>query len=250
MNNNLNQHYHGYELLIKQLDEGMYRYEKSYIPIVFGFMGFDSIQVVNKYLGNNTSYQLFGGYDEAFSKLLVIGEDLVESDYVCCLKASFNTKYHHLTHRDVLGAVYNLGIDKDRYGDMWVEDGNIYLYTTIEMSYFIKDNLTQIGKAHVSFEQLDYMPVQTFKYASRNATISSYRLDKVLAAIIKKSREKAQEMIKHGLINVNFRTIEECDFLCNNGDIISVRGIGRFKIGDEIAVTKAGNVIVEIKQYI
>ena len=86
MNNNVFQHFQGYELLIKTLEEGVRRYRRNGIPYVYGFVGLDVCNVVTKYLGNEVEYLLDGGYDKAFSKYLVIGEDLDPADYITCLK--------------------------------------------------------------------------------------------------------------------------------------------------------------------
>lgn len=244
------QHYQGYELLLKKLDEGVRRYEKTRIPVVSGFMGPDKLNVIRQHLGNTVPYQLFGGYEEAFSRILVIGEGTDPRDEIACLKASFNPKFVTITHRDVLGTVYSLGIDETSFGDMWVDEGDIYLYTTSEMSSYIVNNMTRIRNCKVQFEVLDYYPAQQFKYRTFNITVSSYRLDRILATTIRKSRQKCQEMIRNSLINVNYQTIEDCDYLCHNCDILSVRGVGRFQVGDEVAVTKSGNVIIEMKQFV
>ncbi len=250
MNGNIYQHYQGYELLIRKLEEGINRYEENYIPSVYGFLGLDGIKTAESYLGNRVPHEFLGGYQEAFSKRLVIGDDIVAEDYICCLHCHFNRQFNHFTHRDVMGALYNLGVDNQHFGDLWVDEDDIYIYTTVEMSQFVMDNLTKIGHGSVRFTRMDSFPAQQFRYNTRKAVISSYRLDKVIAAVIKKSRQKAQGLIRGGQVNVNFQTIEDCDHLCNNGDILSVSGVGRFKIGEEIADTKSGNVIVELKQFV
>ena len=250
MNGNIYQHYQGYELLVKKLEEGITRFEENYIPTVYGFLGLDGIKIAESYIGNRVPYQLFGGYEEAFSKRLVIGEQLDPHDYICCLHCRYNRQYNHFTHRDVMGALYNLGVDSQQFGDLWVDEEDIYIYTTVEMSHFVTENLTRIGRATVRFTLREDFPQQQFRYITRKTVISSYRLDKVVSALTKKSRQKAQAMVRGGLINVNFQTIEDCDHLCNNGDILSVSGVGRFKIGDEISGTKSGNVIVELKQFV
>ena len=67
MNNNVFQHFQGYELLIKTLDEGVRRYKRNGIPSVYGFVGLDVCNIVTRYLGNEVEYMLYGGYDKAFS---------------------------------------------------------------------------------------------------------------------------------------------------------------------------------------
>ena len=250
MNNNVLQHFQGYELLIKTLDSGVDRFKRKGIPMVYGFVGLDSAGVIEKYLGNDVEYILFGGYDRAFSRFLAIGEDLDPADYVTCLRAHFNPKYNKITHRDVLGAVYNLGIDDRQFGDLWVEDDCIYIYVSKEMSSYFINNLTKVSRCSIQLEELDYFPEQVFRFKDFNITVSSYRLDKVLSAVIRKSREKAQKYIRSSMVNVNYQTIEDCDHLCNNMDILSVRGIGRFLIDEEIATTRSGNVIIRIRQFV
>ena len=95
MNNNVFQHFQGYELLIKTLDEGVRRYKRNGIPSVYGFVGLDVCNIVTRYLGNEVEYMLYGGYDKAFSKFLVIGDDIDPHDYMTCLKAPFNPAYIH-----------------------------------------------------------------------------------------------------------------------------------------------------------
>ncbi len=250
MNNNILQHFQGYELLIKTLDNGVEKFKRKGIPMVYGFVGLDSARIIEKYLGNDVEYILFGGYDRAFSRFLAIGEDLDPADYITCLKAHFNPRYNKLTHRDVLGAVYNLGIDDRQFGDLWVEEDAIYLYVSREMASYFINNLTRVARCSIQFEELDYFPEQIFRFRDFNITVSSYRLDKVLSAIIRKSREKAQNYIRGSLVNVNYQTIEDCDYLCNNGDIVSVRGTGRFIIANTVAVTKSGNTVVLVRQFV
>ncbi|MBQ2684937.1 MAG: hypothetical protein IJG03_01280 [Erysipelotrichaceae bacterium] len=250
MNNSVYQHYQGYEFLIRKLEEGITRYERNYIPVVYGFLGVDELKVAETYIGNRVPYQAFGGYGEAFSRRLVIGDDLDGSDYICCLKATYDTRFNTLTHRDVLGAVYHLGIDEETFGDMWVEDGAIYLYVTREISQFVMDELTRISRVSVRFVDNGEFAEQVFRFRSRSVTVSSYRLDKMLSQVIRKSRKKAREYIENGLVAVNYKTIEDCDYLCHNCDILSVRGVGRFMIGEEKASTKSGNHVLEIRQFI
>ena len=250
MNNNVFQHFQGYELLIKTLEEGVRRYRRNGIPYVYGFVGLDVCNVVTKYLGNEVEYLLDGGYDKAFSKYLVIGEDLDPADYITCLKAPFNPEYNSISHRDVLGAVYSLGIDESQFGDVWVEDDAIYLYCDKNMASFIMNNLTQIKRARVQLSELDHLPRQIFRFREFQITVSSMRLDTVLSSIIRKSREKARKMIHGSLVSVNYQTIEDCDHLCNNSDILSVRGVGRFMIGETVTKTRSGNMIIKARQFV
>lgn len=249
MKENVLQHYRGYELFVKQLEEAVFRYDRDLIPQAFDFLGMDQIAMAEKYLGDRCPYRLFGGYKEAFSKRLIIGEYLEEKDYIVCLRASFNHRFVDLSHRDVMGAVFHLGITEGTFGDMWIDDDSIYLYCEPEISDFICDNLTKIARTTVQFEKLDHFPAQTFRFLTRKATVSSTRLDKITAALIGHSREKAQGLIRGEKVSVNYQLKPQCDYEVREGDIISVRGYGRYLISSYLAVTRNGNTVVEIKKY-
>lgn len=165
-------------------------------------------------------------------------------------EAPFNPEYNSISHRDVLGAVYSLGIDESQFGDLWVEDDAIYLYCDKNMASFIMNNLTQIKRARVQLSELDHLPRQIFRFREFQITVSSMRLDTVLSSIIRKSREKARKMIHGSLVSVNYQTIEDCDHLCNNSDILSVRGVGRFMIGETVTKTRSGNMIIKARQFV
>lgn len=248
LNNNVLQHYKGYELLIKKLDEAIYRYQRSYVSIGFDFLAPDEIRVAESYLSDKVPFVLTGGYEDAIRKILIIGEDIELSDYFVCLRAKFNEKFNHLTHRDVKGAVYNSGFEPEKFGDYWIEDGFIYLYIVSELSDYICMSFTQISHCTVHFEVCENHS-QVFKFEESRLNVSSLRLDKITSAIIRKSREKAQVLIASSMVNVNYKTIEDCAFMCDNDDILSLRGFGRYQIAGIEQNKRSGNYIVTVKKF-
>ena len=242
------QHYQGYEELIRRLEESIKRFEKTGVNIAFGFLGIDAQKVAVSYLADQVPYKLIGGYDEAIKKRLVIGEDIDETDFVSCLKASYNTKFNNLTHRDLLGSVYALGFEIEKFGDMWVRDGQMYLYCVNEISAYIIENLTRVGHCNTHFNEIEYA-AQQFEFETYHTVCSSLRLDSIVSSVIRKSREKAKEMIVSGRVNVNYKTIEECDFVCNNNDILSIRLIGRFQIDNIDRNPRSGKYLLSIKKF-
>lgn len=249
LNSNILQHYKGYELLIKKLDEAVYRYHKSYINVAFDFLAPDEIRVAESYLSDKVPYLIDGGYQDALRKVLIIGEDIEPSDYFVCLRAKFNEKFNKLTHRDVKGAVYNSGFEPEKFGDYWIENGYIYLYVVSELSDYICLSFHQISHCTVHFEQCENQ-AQVFKFEYSKVNVSSLRLDKITSAIVRKSREKAQALIESSMVNVNYKTIEDCAFMCNNYDILSLRGFGRFQIEEIEQNRRSGNYIVTVKKFV
>ncbi len=248
INQNILQHYKGYELLIKQLDEAINRYKRHPVAIPMDFYNIDGVEVIESFLADSVPYQLIGGYDEAMAKRLVIGEDLNDEEYVTCMKAHFNSKFNHLSHRDIQGALYNTGFEISKFGDMWIDGEDIYFYVVSELSEYLQFNLTQVSHCKVSFEPCSYA-VQTYQFEEINCVVSSLRLDKVVSAIIKKSREKAKELIVSQLVKVNYKVVEDCSFMCDNNDILSIRAHGRYRIEDITVNKKNGNYRLSVNKY-
>ena len=212
-------------------------------------MNMDSIEVTKSFLSDTVPYTFIGGYPQAMAKRLVIGQVEDESEYICCLKARFNSNFNKLTHRDVTGALYGIKIEREKFGDLWVDEENIYLYAATEMADAVIADLTQIGKCTVQFTRCPNQQ-QQFKFEELNITVCSARLDNIISSLIHKSREKAQKYIVSGNVNVNHKSIEDCSFVCNNGNILSVKGYGRFLVDQINENPRTGKLKINVKKYI
>lgn len=191
-----------------------------------------------------------GGYPEARKKKVIFRYD-PEDDFsdIVCLKAEIDQRFRKIGHRDILGALMHLQIERSSFGDFWIDDDTIYLYTSEDMAGFLIDNLIRINQLSVSFERTDDHPSQVFKTRTFQAVIASERLDAVVAGIAHCSRSEAKAMIRQGLVMVNHVVLEEPDELCNNNVTISLRGIGRFEFAGVLRKTKSGRLTAEFRQY-
>jgi RNA-binding protein YlmH len=249
VNNNLFQHFKGYESLIKKLNQLQEKYDQTDGNISLGFCNSGEITTIKSILADKIPYNFFGGYDEAIRKICIIGEDIDFKDYICCLAGSYNKKFNKLTHRDIKGAIYNSGIDLNKFGDMWVDDDKIYFYCCKDVKNYLQNNLNRIGRCTVKFEEVEFKK-QIFKFEEYKYIVSSARLDSVVSALIRKSREKAKDFINAGFVNVNYQTIEDFTYLCNNNDILSLRTHGRYRIIDIEKNKKSGKIIIKVKKFI
>lgn len=248
MNSDILQHYQGYQLLVKKLQQAIDKYQKYYYPIEFDFYNPDSIEIIKKYLGNSVDYAFCGGYNEAIRKMLIIGEAINQQDYIVCLKAKYNSNFCDIDNRDVKGALYNLGIDINKTGDFFVQDNHIYLYCKKDISYWLIDNFKKIANISVNFTNCEFV-AQQFNFDTFRITSVNTRLDKIVSCLIKKSREVAKEKINSQDVNVNFRTITQSDYNCQCDDVISIKKIGRFKIKDIQTNPKSGKIVLSIDKY-
>ncbi len=160
--------------------------------------------------------------------------------------------FRHLTHRDYLGSVLALGIERDVLGDIVVlNDYSAVLFCDDKIAAYLLTALERIGndKVKVSLASDDIsLPPRATRPISD--TIASPRLDCVVAALINLSREKAQMMIRSSEVELNFAPEQRTDAEVREGDMLSLRGHGRFRICSIGTQTKRGRLRLSAAQYI
>ena len=192
-----------------------------------------------------------GGYEGARKKKVIFLYD-EEDDFsdIVCLKAGIDQRFRKIGHRDILGALMHLQIDRHSFGDFWIAENHIYLYTSEMMGEFLCQNLTRINQLSVSFEKIEERPIQVFQTRKFTAIIASERMDAVVAGVVHCSRAKAKEMIREGLVQVNHILLEHPDKLCDNNSVISIRGYGRYRFNGVLHQTKSDRLVAEFEQSI
>lgn len=186
---------------------------------------------------NNISrLEFFGGFENAERlRAKIIVNDYYDIDYnIACLCAEFNAKFHNIKHKDVLGAVYNLGLNYNRIGDIVIDDDKIFIFADEQVANYIILNLTRIGRAVINFavvENLEKLSI-TKEYENIEIVVSSFRLDILVAKIINKSRSKVKEFLQKDYIKLNHIVSNNGEKICRVDDVISIRKYGRFIIKD------------------
>ena len=156
-----------------------------------------------------------------------------------------------LTHRDYLGALLNLGIERHKTGDILVGENQAHLFINENLCDFICKNLTKIRHTSikVSPAQMD-----NFKYEARfesiKGNIASVRLDALIGLAFNLARGKSCAFIENYKVFVNNRLIANNGYKPQENDIISVRGLGRFAYRGITAETRKGRYFVELGKYI
>lgn len=215
------------------------------------FLNEEELAAMEKYFPQNDYIIYDGGYDGARKKKIIFRYD-AEDDFsdVVCLSAKIDQRFRKIGHRDILGALMHLQIDRHSFGDFWVEDDRIYLYTSLDMAEFLMANLIRINQLSVSFTLLEEHPVQTFQMKEITVVAASERADAIVASLAHVSRAKAKEMIRQGLVQLNHVTLEHPDEVCNNNVTISIRGVGRFVFTGTERTTRNGRIAAVFQQYI
>lgn len=172
---------------------------------------------------------------------------------MCVLRIEpLHKKYaEELTHRDYLGAMLNLGIDRSKTGDILVNESGALVFVRPQMKEFLREELTRIR--HTTVLVTEEQP-ETFHYTPRfeeiRGTVASIRLDSLLSLAFGSSRNKLSGLIEGAKVFVNGKLVTSNGYQVHENDIISVRGMGKFRFISELAVTKKKRISVLIHKYI
>ena len=196
-----------------------------------------------------------GGYDGAEREIMCAAPewDSVSNDIfpIKCIKAT-PSHFDTPTHRDYLGALMGLGIEREQLGDIVMADGCGYIFCKSEMADYILQNLDKVGRGGVRLCMLD-----NFSEVRENReeklikiSVASFRLDCVLSGALNISRAAGADLVKSCKVKVNFEECMNLSKILSCGDLISVRGFGRLKISEEGGETRKGRRVIFIKRYI
>ncbi len=196
--------------------------------------------------------EFYGGYPDAERSMAVFKpEEASAADWpIACIKLNYNRRYGELKHRDVLGAAIGLGIGRELLGDILLDQEYALLFCTQEIAPFLLANFESAGSVHVKPQLCDgaqNIPPPRGHFI--RATVPSMRLDAVLAAGHRISRQKAQNLIGQQRVRVNYKLETRNEFLLKANDLVSVRGLGRIKILEEQGITRKGRQAVTIFVY-
>ncbi|WP_439873947.1 RNA-binding protein [Bacillus mycoides] len=194
-------------------------------------------QIVSMVIGQGeVAVRFDGAMPESERKRALIYPDYLELNeeefQVEVLEIDYPSKFYTLEHRQILGAFMSLGLTREKCGDILLQENRAQIAVAKEVGSYIEMNLQSIGKVKVSLTpvQAEQILCVGEKWGEKSGTVSSLRLDVLLAEMLHISRQKVQPLIKGGLVKVNWKTVEQTAYECFPGDVFSVRGYGRSKI--------------------
>ena len=156
-----------------------------------------------------------------------------------------------LNHRDFLGAIMNLGIERDTLGDIVIIDNVGYIFASEDMAVYIAENLTKVKRTDIKAEIIDYLPEgELYRTERRQVQASGERLDAIVAKVFSLSRDDAQSLFKKRLVFASGRCIESTSYIPKEGEKISVRGHGRFIYLGQQSLTRKGKMNIAVDVYI
>lgn len=235
--------------------------ERSYRDGIYTFTDFLGLMEQEVFFASQKEFShvkstLFGGTKDCERVMVRFGEEEslgYEVDFpISCVfvkhrMAKFSEK---LSHRDFLGALMNLGIERDLLGDIIVKEEGAYIFCKDSIAEFITENLTKIRHTYVVAKIYEGNTVELSNDSTELIIqVASERLDAIIAKTYKLSREASLELFKSGKVFLNGRQMTSNASRPKDGDIISVRGYGRIKYIGGVKTTKKGNLMVKIEKF-
>ena len=242
-------------LLTARLDDVIRLSDKYACPRFLGFLDERERAVAETYLKRQDAiFRFYGGHTEAERVFVgVIPAYFSEDDTLFPITRMAFTfrKETKLTHRDVLGTLLSAGVKREKVGDILCGDGLVVVMVDEEIVPFLSQQITRVRGEGVSCIA-DYdgeLPV-FHRFSPIKGTVSAPRLDAVLKVLIGTSRETAAEHIRVGRVSLNHTLCTSVSHTVNEGDIVSVRGFGRYRIEQIGAQTQKGRLWLYTVHYI
>ena len=179
------------------------------------------------------------GYEESFPIRCLVAKPLIKKFADA------------LTHRDFLGALMNLGIERDILGDIIVRDNVGYVFCEDKMAEYLREHLDKVKHTSISCEIVSECPARAVPdFANEELVVSSIRCDAVVSKAYKLSRSQSIELFRTKKVFVNGRQYENNSGILKDKDIVSVRGFGKFIFSGTPVETKKGRIRITIKKYV
>lgn len=201
-------------------------------------------------------YEIYGGYRLAERQMVAFLPDALYYDYrypfqVLEITPSSHRFAEKLSHRDYLGAVMNLGIERCKLGDIMINEEKALLFVQDSLAEYVMENLTRIRNTPVQVSAVSEFP-DTYEpeYEEIKGTVASVRLDTVLSLAYPLSRSKLTAHIESGRVFVNGKLITSNGYRLKEGDIISVRKMGRIVYDGILSETKKGRYLTCVRRYL
>ena len=157
------------------------------------------------------------------------------------------------SHRNYLSGIIKIGIKREKVGDIITRfDGADIIVLKDAEKYVLEGlkELTRFSKAEFTIVKLSELQVEEPKTEKISIIIPSMRIDSIVSEAIRTSRAKATEVIKEEKVFINHELVKKGSKEVKTNDLITVRGKGRFKVGEILNNTKKGNLVVEIEKYV
>ncbi|MCM1259693.1 MAG: YlmH/Sll1252 family protein [Prevotella sp.] len=237
--------------MIKRLGD-YYRAALDGDIVLTKFLDLEEIKEIQQLNKEGLKVYFYGGYASAERVRAIIQNELypvpLPIDYrISIYQGHFDQQYSQIGHRHVLGSMMSLGIERNTFGDIYIQDDSIYLFITEEIEGYLIKQIPLIQHQRLSFEkilQLEKTSIEDTLY--EEILVSSMRLDAIIARSARVSRNKASEWIASGMVAIDHKECTNPSKICKCNEMISIRKFGRITIMENMRTTKKDRLVLKV----
>lgn len=228
------------------------------------FLDMYQASLVKSFMKKNDfkNYTLYGGFENSERNVLIIypekyNKSMIEKNYSKIIKVIrillSDEEKGKYSHRNYLGGIVKLGMKREKVGDILVfEDGADILVkdetaTTLEQEL---GTLTRFENAKIEIVGLEDIREQEVKLEKLNIIVPSLRLDNFVSDLARTSRSKAVQIIDSERVFINGKNETKASKQVKLGDVITIRGKGRFVVKEFSGNTRSGRIVVKVEKYV
>jgi RNA-binding protein YlmH len=201
-------------------------------------------------------FKVYGGHEEAERCMVGFGSEKLcgyEEDFpIACVKIMPRMQKFadRLNHRDFLGALMSLGVTREKLGDIIIKENEGYLFCQDTVGQYIVENLTSVKHTPVACSVIDSrLELPRQEMAEKRIIVSGNRADAIIAKTYKLSREQALNLFREKRVFIGGRCTTGNSQPLKAGDVVSVRGYGKFLCDEEAGNTQKGRLNIMIREY-
>lgn len=228
------------------------------------FLDMYQLALVKNFMRKNDfeNYVLYGGFEDSERKVLIIYPErynmsMIEKNYskiIRAIRIELNEEDKgKFSHRNYLGGIVKLGMKREKVGDIIVADDGADILVKEEIAESLKQGLgtlTRFENARIDIVELDNLKKQEIKLEELNIIVPSLRLDNFVSDLAKTSRNKAVQIIDSERVFINGQNETKPSKQVKIGDVITIRGKGRFVVKEISGTTRSGRNVVKIEKYV
>ena len=251
------------KLLISKILDKIDSCKRKNLVVCTDFLDMYQLKIAKVALNlTKCNHILYGGYKEANREMVIIyPEKLTEemifsniNNYMQVVRIELpKNLYGQYLHKDYLSGIMKLGIKREKFGDIIVEENGADIVVNKEIAEYLEQNLKQLrrfSKSEITIQKIENIRKIELKKEDIRVVVQSLRLDSIVAQLANTSRTNANEIIIQGRVFINYEEQLKTDKQIKEKDVIVIRGKGKFEIDKIEGITRKNKQILTVKKYI
>ena len=238
--------------LALRLQQNAQRADRLDIPVPGRFVtGEERAMAVHAAREARVAVSFDGGWPDAEREQVCFHPAWAEAEFTAVwVEIRWAAKFAHVEHRDLLGSLMALGMDRSFFGDLIAQEDRAYLLCLPEIVARLPMEWDKAGNVPIRVHLLEEAPaIDPPKGEFLRDTVASLRLDCVLSAGMKTSRSRAAEIIRMGAVAVDHIPEERTDRVLCAGQLLSIRGFGRIRLTEVGSPTRKDRLPVQLEIF-